>query len=306
MSFYNDDQPVELSDVYQGSVIEEPPPSATEKIIALILLLGIFVVAAIFNFDYVKHFLSLPQRAYKNYVISHAKEFPMDYKFKQASIGKYKLDINNAEVDPRATHFIIHVWSDQNSVIFDKTVKIQELALSKDDYRVYNVVFPKETKYVTVHFFYFPEKGDDEEFSTAENFMIATNYKRIFFDDVRGDKVLLDKPEYNLITKVKTYDEKGQETKSFRLGDKIYVKVFNYTLSSPNGNDHTSGMKDHQFDIFSANNKVVLKMPKMTDDYLIFSTVDEGSVSFTYLDGFCTMKDVGRAKVKGRRPFYYY
>lgn len=285
--------------------MEETADSGKEKILALITLLAVFAIIGFFNFDLVKHVFSLPKNAYKNYVIQHAKHFAIDYIFKQGTAGNYTLDVKNAEIDPRATYLFIHVWDDKMDLLTKRIEEIAVMKTKRDGSRVYSTVVPKETKYLTLHFCYIPEKDEMEPLSNADNFVIATNYKRIFFDQVRGERKIIDKPEYNLVTKVKTYNANGRETSNFMAGDEIYVKIFNYTTSSISGRDKTSEVTDNICDILGNNQKVLTKMPKVTNDYLIFKAVGEGEASFTYLDAFCTMKDLGKVKVKGERYIYY-
>lgn len=278
-----------------GSSTQSKPRNI--KQLLLLLLLVLLFILAVFSGGLGKYVFSFPKNAYKNYVIKHAQHFAVDYVFKQALPGKYSLDVNGAEIDPRATHLFIAVFNNNMEQISMRFAKIDEMKTQRDGSRVYSTVFPKETEYLFIYFQRQPDKDEFEPLANSENFMIATNHKIVFFDKVRGESKLTDKPEYNVVYKVKTYNADGRETKDYSVGSEIYAKVYKYTVQRPKGIDSTVDVSDMQFAVIGKNKRVISEKPRVTRDYLIFSAVGPGKAAFTFFDAYCTMKNLGEVNV---------
>ena len=281
---------------------EEPSAPPVERIIALLFLLAALLIAAYYNADSFKFIADMPRRAYWNYVMKHTKEFAREYQFRRALPGKYvDKGRETVEIDPRATHIAVYYVNDDKHSMMEyiQEAEIDDLEMTDDGAYKMPLTIPKEAWQIIIYFTYIPWDGEVRRDYPYINYEIGTNNKLIYFRDVvRKGKVIPDKPQYNYLRTMKTYDAKGKETSTFAVGDKIYLKITDYSHNFPNGLDRTEFVADGTFSVYSHDPAVVSKKPHATEKTIVFDAVGKGEAEFIYFDPFCILNNWGKVTVK--------
>lgn len=291
-----------LPDGYQDDAEEAGSP-AKEKLLALFVLLAAFAIIGYYQADSFKYIIDIPRRAYNDHVYNNTKIFAKDYKFKRAVPGHYTASgRKTSEIDPRATHVTVSYISRKEYSIEQNEQKcaIDDLQMTADGCYKMQLNIPKETWQILVYFTFVPEGGELKGNYELAYDEITTNHKLIYFSDVLGDTLIVDKPQYNYLRTMKTYDSRGRETKTFAVGDKIHVEVIDYSNNFPNGLDRTRFLAEGVFSIYSQNPAVVSTKPKATEKSIVFDAVGPGEAEFLYADPFANDNKWGKVTVKGQ------
>ncbi len=307
MSYFDDndfEQPGESPDDYQDPGAEAPPP-AIEKIIALVFLLGAVCIIAFFNFDSFKYLFNLPKHAYKDFVYNHTREFKKEYRFKRALPGKYvDAGRDTLEIDPRAARIsVYYVNNDKKTVTeYFQTSPIEDLEMTDDGFYKMPLVIPKETWQIVIDFTYSPKIGEVRQEYLDDIYPVGTNEKLIYFRDIiDGGRIVPDKAQYNYLRTLHAYDAKGKECSTFTAGDKIYIKVTDFSNMFPDGLDRTEFVADETFTLYSQNPAVVSKKPsKVTAEVVVFDAVGPGEAEFMYVDFSRILINMCKVKVKAK------
>ncbi|MDO5297731.1 MAG: hypothetical protein Q4F00_14070 [bacterium] len=291
-----------LPDGYQDDAEETGSP-AKEKLLTLFVLLAAFAIIGYFQADSFKYIIDIPRRAYNDHIYNGIKIFAKDYTFKRALPGHYVASGRKTnEIDPRATHVAVYYISREDYAMGQTEQKcaIDDLQMTADGYYKMQLNIPKETWQILVYFTFVPENGELKGNYELLSDEIATNHKLIYFSDIRGDAQIVDKPQYNYLRTMKTYDAQGRETNMFAVGDKIHVEIIDYSNNFPNGLDRTSFLAEDIFSVYSQNPAVVSTKPKATEKSIVFDAVGPGEAEFLYADPFSNDNKWGKVTVKGK------
>ena len=272
----------------------------TCMLVFLTVLASIFCVVLVVNKHELRYLAGTDQ--IKRAQHETKSEYMIEYRFKQGMPGRYKdRGRENTEIDPQATTVNVCI-NDHNNIAMNKysgSYEIKELAASGDGSRRLHLTVPGEANQIVLYFGRVPKKDEIRDSYAIDHYFWCTNMKVIYFADVRGKEgAVIDSPKYNYVRGVKTYDGRGAETGTFSAGDKVYVKLFDYSNNTPDGRDVTSYVAGRMSSLYSRRGNVVSESPVVKEDVLIFEAKAKGRTEFLYIDYYCIMGNVGRVSVR--------
>lgn len=293
----------EYNNPIQGLGHRKRPSSQKNELGKLFIFIAL---TALFGFIFISNKTSLRHFTRSNYLISIVNDFKsrfdIVYQFKLGIPGNY-LDKGreNIEIDPRATHVCVFVVDGESNFCnyAGATYALSDLKTAKDGSLQLNLTIPREAHQIILYFCRNFRDGEIKDSRRLNHSQICTNMKVIYFGRVRDQgSLIIDKPEYNYVRRVVTFDEKGRETDVFSPGEKIYAKLYDFSNNCPDGREITGEVGENIRGLSSLNTAVMSEKIKSADDYVVFKALKKGEAGFLYSDDMCCMDGVGKIVVK--------